>query len=182
MPLELLFDDAPGPAPLALAVELGWATLPTPPRTVPHLTADAAREHPQALLLLPVAEYALLQESHLIIPHLAAGGRHSAAAVLRADRRLDDVDRPLVDLDGVSRTTECLVRTTLAKFYGITPGPWARDGDALPAPPTPATDGEATQDSGALGAPDVRYLLVLEGPAQLVSRPEVYADPQVGTP
>jgi predicted solute-binding protein len=153
MTIELLLDDAPGPAPLALAIELGWATPPAPLRVVPALTADAVREHPAALALVPVAEYAFLRESHAVLPALAAGGNHSAAAVLRADRRLDEIDEPLIDLDGVSRTTECLVRATLTKFYGIAPGIWWREGEESPAtspPNQPA--GEATADEGAGGA------------------------------
>lgn len=150
MAVELLLDDAPGPAPLALAVEQGLVTLPVPLRVLPQVTAATARQHPDALVLLPVVEYALLQQTHIVLPHLAAGGRHGAAAVLRADRRLDEIDGPVVDLAAISRTTECLVRATLIKFYGITPGVWARDGEAAEAPAThalrasaePAANGE----------------------------------------
>lgn len=133
MPLELLLDDAPGPAPLALAVELGWAALPAPLRATPDLTAEAARAHPDALALVPVAEYALLQDDYLVLPELAAGSAHGAAAVLRADRRPDEIDHPLVELAGSSRTTECLARATLLKFYGIAAAVWSR-GDAPPDP------------------------------------------------
>ncbi|HEX5505489.1 MAG TPA: MqnA/MqnD/SBP family protein, partial [Thermomicrobiales bacterium] len=154
MPLELLFDDAPGPAPLALAVELGWATLPAPLRATPDLTAEAVRAHPDALALIPVAEYALLQDDYLVLPELAAGGTRGAAAVLRADRRPDEIDRPLVKLDGASRTTECLARATLLKFYGITVAVWSR-GDA---PPDPA---------GADAAVERPVVEVLDGGAAL---------------
>ena len=153
MTIELLLDDAPGPAPLALAIALGWASLPAPLRAVPALTADTVREHPAALALVPVADYASLQESHVVLPALAAGGNHSAAAVLRADRRLDEIDEPLIDLDGVSRTTECLVRATLTKFYGITPGVWWREGEEPPAAPPPTQPvGEEADDAGSGGA------------------------------
>lgn len=151
MPLELLLDDAPGPAPLALAVELGWAALPAPLRTAPDLTAEVARAHPDALALVPVAEYALLQDDYLVLPDLAAGGAHGAAAVLRADRRPDEIDHALVDLDAVSRTTECVARATLLKFYGIAAATWSR-GDAPPettgadAAERPAVE---VQDGGA---------------------------------
>lgn len=128
MAIELLLDNAPGPAPLALALELGRASLPLAVRALPRLTAATARDHPEALLLLPAAEYAILQDSHVVLPALAAGGRHSAAAVLVGDRRLDEVDAPLVDLDAISLTTECLARATLRKFYGITGEVWTRDG------------------------------------------------------
>ncbi len=133
MTLELLLDDAPGPAPLALAVELGWVSLPAPTRTVAGLNAALARERPEALALLPVAEYAELQESHIILPALAAGGQHGAATVLVSDRPLEEVEGPLVDLDGVSRTAEMFARATLAKFYGITGAGWLRERAAGPA-------------------------------------------------
>ncbi len=159
MTIELLLDDAPGPAPLALAIELGWAALPVPLRAVPTLTADAVREHPAALALVPVAEYAFLQESHLVLPALAAGGNHSAAAVLRADRRLDEIDQPLIDLDGISRTTECLVRATLIKFYGITPGIWWREGEEPPdASALNQPTGEGTADAGSSDGPPAERL------------------------
>ena len=128
MTLELLLDDAPGPAPLALAIERGWATLPLPVRAVAGLNAATLRAHPEASALLPVAEYAELQESHLIFPALAAGGQHGAAAVLVTERPLEEVEDPLVDLDGISRTAEMFARATLAKFYGITGAAWLRDG------------------------------------------------------
>lgn len=142
MVLELLLDDAPGPAPLALALELGWATLPVPARTVAELTAETARAHPEALVLLPAAEYAALQERYYVLPDLAAGGRHGAAAVLVADHRLDEIDGPLVDLDGVSRTTECLARATLRKFYGIAGALWTGEGRPV------TSDAANTEDAG----------------------------------
>lgn len=132
---ELLLDDAPVAAPLALALELGWATLPVPVRTVRNLTAATAREHPAALVFAPLAEYADLQEDYTILPELAGGGHHGAATVLVADRRLDEVDDPIVDLADISRTAECLARATLLKFYGITAAAWVRDGQEAPPPP-----------------------------------------------
>jgi predicted solute-binding protein len=135
MTRELLLDDAPASAPLALALELGWASLPLPVRTVAGLSSATAREAPDALLLTPLAEYADLQESHTILPELAGGGHHGVATILVADRRLDEVDDPFVDLDGVSRAAELLARATLLKFYGITAAAWLRDGDEPPAAP-----------------------------------------------
>jgi hypothetical protein len=129
---ELLLDDAPASAPLALALELGWATLPVPVRTVPGLAAATARDHPEALVFAPLAEYADLQAGYTILPELAAGGHHGAATVLLADRRLDEVDDPIVDLAAVSRTAECLARATLLKFYGITAAAWVHDGQESP--------------------------------------------------
>jgi predicted solute-binding protein len=125
---ELLLDDAPAIAPLALALELGWATLPVPVRTVPNLSAATARDNPGALVCAPLVEYADLQEAYRILPELAAGGHHGVATVLLADRRLDEVDDPIVDLAEISRTAECLARATLLKFYGITAAAWVRDG------------------------------------------------------
>ena len=77
MALELLLDDAPGPALLALAVERGWVTLPAAVRVVPDLDATTLTATPGALGLLPFTEYAALQESYTIVPELAAGGQHN---------------------------------------------------------------------------------------------------------
>lgn len=130
----LLLDDSPTIAPLALALELGWATLPLPVRTVAGLSARIVRDHPGALAFTPLAEYAELQDDHMILPELAAGGQHDAATVLVADRRLDEIDDPIVDLGASSRTTELLTRATLLKFYGITAAAWVRDGEDAPIP------------------------------------------------
>lgn len=131
--LELLLDDSPVIAPLALALELGWATLPVPVRTIAGLTAQTMQAHPGAVGFTPLAEYADLQHAYTILPDLAAGGHHDAATILIADRRLDEVDNPIVDLGASSRTTELLVRATLLKFYGITAAAWLRDDEELPA-------------------------------------------------
>lgn len=167
MALELLLDDAPGPAPLALAVERGWATLPLPVRTVPGLTAVTASEHPEALVLLPLAEYASLQDSHLVLPALAAGGRHGAATVLVSDRRLDEVEAPVVDLTAVSLTAELLARATLAKFYGIAGATWRSDERG--GVPAAGGSGEGRRTGDEQGElPGERPILeVLEGGAAL---------------
>ncbi len=132
-PRELLLDDTPAIAPLTLAIELGWVTLPVPIRTIAGLKARTVREYPGALAFVPLAEYAELQDDYAILPDLAAGGQHDAATILVADRRLDEVDDPLVDLGESSRTTELLVRATLLKFYGIIAAAWIRDGQESPA-------------------------------------------------
>ena len=69
----LLLDDTPGIAPLALAHELGWVTLPL--ETVPGLTAQAAQRRPEALLFAPVAEYPALQQGYTIL--LSLGDQES---------------------------------------------------------------------------------------------------------
>ncbi len=131
-PLELLLDDSPVIAPLALALELGWAILPVPVRTISGLTAQTMREYPGAVGFTPLAEYADLQRDYTILPDLAAGGNHDAATILIADRRLDEIDDPIVDLGASSRTTELLVRAILLKFYGITAAAWLHDGQEPP--------------------------------------------------
>lgn len=136
----LLLDDSPTIAPLALALELGWATLPITVKTIAGLGARTIRDHPGALTFTPLAEYAELQDEYAILPELAAGGQHDAATLLVADRRLDEVDDPLVDLGASSRTTELLTRATLLKFYGIAAAAWLHDGDEFPAP----SDGQQT--------------------------------------
>lgn len=130
--LQLLLDDTPTIAPLALALELGLATLPATVQTRPRVDANVARAQPDALVLVPIAEYAVLQDDYVIIPELACGGHHNAGIVLIGDRRLDAIDDPLVDLADVSRGTELLARATLLKFYGMAASAWLRDGDTPP--------------------------------------------------
>ncbi len=139
--LHLLLDDTPTIAPLALALELGLATLPATVQTLPRVDANVARAQPDALVLVPVAEYAVLQDDYVIIPELACGGHHNAGIVLIGDRRLDEIDDPLVDLADVSRGTELLTRATLLKFYGMAASAWLRDGDT----PPPFTGGGVDQ-------------------------------------
>ena len=133
---RLLLDDWPRIALLALAQELGWITLPFQVEVVPSLTAQTARAHPDALVYVPLTEYAELQTSHTILPLFAAGGNHNAAVVLLADQPLGEINDCLVDLADSSRLAEALARGTLRKFYGITPIAWLRDerpeGDATP--------------------------------------------------
>ena len=131
-PLELLLDDSPVIAPHTLALELGWATLPVPVRSIAGLTASTLRTYPGAVGFTPLAEYADLQRDYTILPDLAAGGHHDAATILIADRRLDEVNDPIVDLGASSRTTELLVRATLLKFYGIAAASWLRDSEEAP--------------------------------------------------
>jgi len=130
--VQLLLDDTPAIAPLALALELGWATLPTTVQTLQRVDADVARAQPDALVLVPVADYAALQDDYVIVPELACGGHHNAGIVLIGDRRLDEIDDPLVDLADVSRGAELLTRATLLKFYGMAASAWLRDGDTPP--------------------------------------------------
>lgn len=162
MTSELLLDDAPGPALLALAVELGWATLPVPLRTAPNVTARMVQGAAGALVLLPVAEYAQVQETHVILPALAAGGRHSAATVLVADRRIDEIDTPFVDLNGISRTSECLARATLAKFYGISGVTWLRE-DSAGEGQRATSDEQAIADGAETAADERLTVEVREG-------------------
>ncbi len=122
----LLVDDTPSIAPLTLAHELGWATLPCAVETVAGLTAQVARAHPEALVFVPFTEYPELQEGYTILPVLAAGGNYNAAIVLVADRPLEEIDECVIDLGEVSRVAEALAYATLKKFYGLTPVAWVR--------------------------------------------------------
>jgi predicted solute-binding protein len=123
----LLLDDTPSIAPLALAHELGWVTLPMPLEMVAGLAAATAARRPDALLFAPVAEYPELQQGYTILPALVGGGNYNAAIVLVADRALGEIDACAVDLADSSRTAEALARGTLRKFFGINPVAWLRD-------------------------------------------------------
>ena len=123
----LLLDDAPQIAPLALAHELGWVALPCAVETMAGLSAETARARPDALVYLPLTEYATLQTSHTVLPFLAGGGNHGATIALIAEQPLGAIDDCLVDLGESSRLAEALARGTLRKFYGINPIAWLRD-------------------------------------------------------
>jgi predicted solute-binding protein len=124
----LLLDDTPSIAPLAVAHELGWVTLPTPIETVPGLSVQTARSRPDALIYAPVTEYPELQQSHTILPALAGGGNYNSAIVLVTNHPLEEIDACVVDLADTSRTAEALARGTLRKFYGMNPVAWLREG------------------------------------------------------
>lgn len=128
MTLTLVLDDTPSSAPLALAQELGWLTLPFSIAMVSGLTARSAQAQPGALLYAPLTEYPDLQSSHTIMPMLAGVGKYNAAIVLVSDRPLGEITDCAVDLGESSRLAEALARATLRKFYGINPIVWLRDG------------------------------------------------------
>lgn len=148
--LELLLDATPAIAPLALALERAWATLPATVRTLTRVNAAVARAHPDALAFVPVAEYAALQDDYAIIPELAAGGHHDAGVILIGDRRLDGIDDPIVDLADVSRGTELLARATLLKFYGLAAAAWLREDAPQPASETARPTVEVREGGEAL--------------------------------
>lgn len=164
---DVLFDDAPGPAYLALALQLGRSRLASKFHGVEKLDARRALEHPHALLLAPTAEYAALQETHLVSPALAVAGSHRGAVALTADYPFEQVEAPRVEFDQVSRTSECLARATIWRFYGIRPALFVRDG-ATSVPPPPPDDGPDEASEGETGVvPGEHVVRVLEGAAAL---------------
>lgn len=164
---ELLLDDAPGPAFLALILARGRTRLPLVVRTVASLDARFAAAHPAAIVLVPVAEYALLQETHLVAPAPAIAGTHRSAVALVADRPLDQVEAPRLEFDTVSRTAECLARATILRFYGIRPAMIVRNGVISAAPPPPESAQPPEPDSDPTVVPGEHQLRVLEGAAAL---------------
>lgn len=164
---ELLFDDAPGPAYLAHALQVGRSRLASTLRSVEKLDARCALENPHALLLAPTAEYAALQETHLLSSSMAVAGSHRGAVALTADRPFEQVEAPRVEFDHASRTSQCLVRATIWRFYGIRPALFVHDGVATAPPPPPgATRGEVGEEEAGI-VPGAQVMRVLEGAAAL---------------
>ena len=129
---RLLIHDTLATAPFAYPLTAGWA-LPgegviaevRPELGGADLAADDAA-------LLPAAEAALCQETHLVVPDVAIVADGTGAIALRTPVRPDEVERGPVRLLDVSGTAELLARATLRPFYGIEPTGWV-GGEADPA-------------------------------------------------
>ncbi len=79
--------------------------------------------------LVPLAEYAWLQETHQIVPDVAVVAGNSGLVAMRCPVRPDGIGITpvrLVDIDGAG---EILARATLRAFYGIHASSWSRSGD-----------------------------------------------------
>ena len=79
--------------------------------------------------LIPLPEYAWLQETHQIIPDVAVVSGNSGMVAMRCPVRPDGIGITpvrLIDIDGAG---EILARATLRAFYGIHASSWLRSDD-----------------------------------------------------
>lgn len=127
--VRLLIDDTLMTATFTTPHSEGWVT-PAAGVTVevqPGLHANQVGAEDVALL--PVAEMALLSESHQAAPDAAVITGSLGAIAIRTPVRPDEVPRGPVRLLATSGTAEILARATLRPFFGIEPTGWVRDDD-----------------------------------------------------
>ena len=130
--MRLLLDHAFISAPVVHPFVAGWETAP-PELEVSAKPGLTARDIGQDVLgLVPLPEYAWLQESHQIVPDVAVVAGNSGLVAMRCPVRPDGIGITpvrLIDIDGAA---EILARATLRAFYGIHASTWSRS-DEEPA-------------------------------------------------
>jgi len=126
--MRLLIHDTLTTAPLLFPFTAAWLASDVPFEPRSQLRAgDLAADD---LALLPSAEVATLQETHLVVPDIAVIADQTGAIAMRAPVRPDEIARTPVRLWEASGTAELVARATLQPYYGILPTVWTSDDSA----------------------------------------------------
>ncbi|MEA2522828.1 MAG: chorismate dehydratase [Thermomicrobiales bacterium] len=126
--MPIVIHDTLTTAPFLLPVTLNWVELPLPVEGRAQLRGGDLS--PEDVALIPAAEMAWLQESHLVVPDVALVATGEGAISMRVPVRPDEIDSTPVRLYDASGTAEILGRATLQPFYGITATAWTNDDSA----------------------------------------------------
>ncbi|HEY8445658.1 MAG TPA: MqnA/MqnD/SBP family protein [Thermomicrobiales bacterium] len=126
--MRLLVHDTLATAPLVFPIRAGWVEDGGLIEAAPELPASAIG--PDDIALIPAAEIAHLQETHLVVPDVAIVGEREGPIAMRSPVRPDAVQETAVRLYGTSGTAELLARATLRPFFGITPTDWTTEASA----------------------------------------------------
>jgi predicted solute-binding protein len=126
--VRLLLHDTIATAPLTFPLSAGWLEpafsfeLRTTLRAADVGSTDAA--------LVPSAEIAILQETHVVLPDVAVIAEQIGCVAMRTPLRPDEVGPTPVRLWDASGSAEILARATVQPFYGILPTAWTPDDSA----------------------------------------------------
>jgi predicted solute-binding protein len=123
--VKLLLHDTLATAPLVHPFQAEWVE--SSPEIEFRPALFAADVPADAAALIPVAEIAVLSETHLVVPEIAVIFDQQGPIAMRVPVRPDEVERTPVRLYEASGTAEILARATLEPFYGIPPSEWLRD-------------------------------------------------------
>lgn len=126
--MRLLLHDTLATAPLTFPLAAGWLEAGFPFETRTELRA--AHINSTDLALVPSAEIAILQETHVVLPNVAVVADQIGCVAMRTPLRPDDVGPTPVRLWEINGSAEILARATLQPFYGITPTEWTSDDSA----------------------------------------------------
>ena len=129
--MRLLLDHTFISAPIVHPFVAGWVEAPA------ELDVNATERltgrdvGPNDLGLVPLPDYAWLQETHQIVPDVAVVAGNSGLVAMRCPVRPDGIGITPVRLIDVDGAGEILARATLRAFYGIHGSSWSRsDEDA----------------------------------------------------
>ena len=130
--MRLFIDETLVTAPITYPLAAGWVSAEKDIEIEVRSDLRASDlEGPggDALALLPIAEVAAWQQTHVVAPDLAVIAGYTGAIVARMPLRPDEIERTAVHLWQAGSGAEVLARATLRPFYGIEPTSWIRDPD-----------------------------------------------------
>lgn len=125
--MRLLIHDTLATAAFALPLAAGWEVPPDGVVVEARPTLRGADLDPEDAALVPAAEAATAQATHLVAPEVGVVAGPIGSVALRTPVRADQVERTPVRLWGTSGAGELLARATLRPFYGIEPMAWVHD-------------------------------------------------------
>lgn len=127
--VRLLLDHTFITAPVTHPFIAGWEAAPADLEVTaaPGLTGrDVGADD---LGFVPLAECAILQETHQLVPDVAVVAGNSGLVAMRCPVRPDGIGITPVQLIDTDGAGEILARATLRSFYGIHASTWTRSGD-----------------------------------------------------
>lgn len=128
--MRLFVDDTLVTAPITFPLAAGWVS-PDKEMEV-EVRANLRADHfsptsDDIVALVPLAEVATCQHTHVVAADLAVVAGYTGAIVARMPLRPDEVERTAVHLWQTGSAAEVLARATLRPFYGIEPTSWTTD-------------------------------------------------------
>lgn len=128
--MRLFIDDTLVTAPITLPLAAGWVVPGTDLQV--EVRANLRADHfgvmsDDVVALVPLAEVATCQQTHVVAADLAVVAGYTGAIVARMPLRPDEVERTAVHLWQTGSAAEVLARATLRPFYGIEPTSWTTD-------------------------------------------------------
>lgn len=124
---RLILHDTLATAPFAIPLLDEWILPPANIELViePTTTPMGASENDILLILLaPVSEAVIWQETHVIEPSVASVAGSVGSVAMRVPVRPDNIERTPIRLWQASGAAELLARATIRPFYGIEPQRW----------------------------------------------------------
>jgi predicted solute-binding protein len=126
--MKLLLHDSLATSPLVHPFQEGWVDSSSGVDVRAAVTAADVGQHVAAIV--PSAEIAKLQSTHVVVPSVAVIWEGHGLIAMRVPVRPDEIATSDVRLYDVSSTAEVLARAVLEPFYGIAPTTWTEEDDS----------------------------------------------------